>query len=118
MENNRKYERFADFGRIECQDICPFPGTLNDISQGGIKVTFNSFVFVEMADEYRVTVRLPRCGSAALEFVVSPVWVYERNGKYQIGFSILHSAGVGLSGYLRSLQREKETEREDAEIFA
>ncbi|MBQ3671694.1 MAG: PilZ domain-containing protein [Treponema sp.] len=119
MENNRKYERFEDFGRIECFDICPFPGTLNDISQTGMKVTFNSFVTIEMEEEYKVTVRIPKCYFSAIELVVTPVWAYEHNGTYQIGFSILHSAGATyLAEYLRNLQHEKEAELEDTEIFA
>ena len=119
MENNRKYERFENFGRVECFEICPFPGTLNDISRSGMKVTFNSFVSIDMDDEYRMTVRIPKCPYRSLQLIVTPVWFFERGGKYQIGFSILHSSGATyLEDYLRTLQSEREAELEDTEIFA
>ena len=117
MDRNRRYERFSDFGRVECKELCPFPGTLKDISQNGLKVSFNSAVDLDMNDQYRLIVRVPNLNSEVMEFLASPAWAEEVNGTFQIGFSILFSTGfTNFSNYIHNLREREEFEREETEF--
>lgn len=118
MEENRKHERFNDFGRVECEELCHFPGTLNDISQSGLKVTFNTVIDLDMENEYKLIVRIPKCNGEYIELLVTPAWMFERNGTSQVGFSILLSAGNHAFGeYIKNLEKERDSEKEDDDFF-
>ena len=47
----RKNTRFEDFGRIECEDLGPVSGILDDISMNGCKVHFDVPVNVNLEND-------------------------------------------------------------------
>lgn len=108
MDESRKNARFNDFGKVECERICTFPGTLGDISLTGMKVTFDSQVELSMDDEYEVVVRLSKFNGVPIKLLVMPVWKFDDNVNdsysVQVGFSILPSLEFNkLSEYISKL---------------
>ena len=93
MDDSRKSERYADFGRVECAEICAFAGRLDDIGLGGFKATFFSSVDLRMDGEYEVTLRLSNIAGEALRLLAVPVWRFDDNtgdsADIQLGFSVL-----------------------------
>ncbi len=99
MDELRKYERFSDFGRVECKRLCAFPGILCDVSHSGLKTIFDadvslhfdeSFENESVTDEYELLLHLPR-ESISLRLLAIPVWKYDerRTSRTHIGFSLL-----------------------------
>jgi ERCC4-type nuclease len=110
MEELRQHNRFYDFGRVECSNLCVLPGILTDISLSGLKVTYNAPVSVVMEEEYEVHIRLSKLVDTQLTLLVVPVWKFEQGDKTQLGFSILWSKDSNkLEEYISMLSAEEKS---------
>ncbi|MBQ9207213.1 MAG: hypothetical protein IJ158_10960 [Treponema sp.] len=108
MKKQRLSERYDDFARIECPEICIVSGSLTDISESGFKAEFNAPCEVDTEREYMVLLRLSRISTEPLELTVQPVWQKVTDGKTSIGFSILHSKdSVRLDQYIKMRKDDK-----------
>ena len=104
----RKNTRFEDFGRIECEDLGPVSGILDDISMNGCKVHFDVPVNVNLENDYELHVRLSRFPTEELVLMAHPEWSKEEDGTIDIGFSVLRSPDTGrLEKYVKQLYEEK-----------
>ena len=113
MKNQRMAERFDDFARIECPELCIVSGVLTDISKTGFKAEFNAPCEVDTEKEYTVQIRLSRIAAEKLELLVRPIWTKFNDGKTEIGFSILHSKdSTRLEQYITLLTEDKTSESE------
>ena len=111
MKKQRSSERFDDFARIVCDDLCIVSGTLTDISKDGFKAEFNAPCTIDNEKEYTVQLRLSRISVEPLELIVRPMWSKFVDGKTSIGFSILHSKDTArLDKYVKMLQEDKSSE--------
>lgn len=111
MKKQRSSERFDDFARIVCSDLCIVSGTLTDISKDGFKAEFNAPCTIDNEKEYSVQLRLSRINVEPLELIVRPMWSNFVDGKTSIGFSILHSKDTArLEKYVKMLQEDKSSE--------
>lgn len=103
----RSQERYEDFGRIECPQICLVNGVLNDISKSGCKVHFDAPVTIDLENDYEIRVRLSHSAQAPLILMCHPQWVKENSGSADIGFSIMRSPDTArLSDYIALLHTE------------
>ena len=108
MRKQRSSERFDDFARVECKELCVVSGVLTDISKNGFKAEFNAPCEVDTEKEYSVLLRLSRITSEPWELTVQPVWSGFANGKTSIGFSILRSKdSARLESYIKLLKEEE-----------
>ena len=57
MRNQRNSERFEDFARVICDELCIVSGVLIDISKDGFKAEFNAPCTVDSEKEYLVQIR-------------------------------------------------------------
>lgn len=113
MKNLRKAERYDDFGRVECREMCLISGVLLDISRSGLGVSFSIPPVIDMEKEYEVSVRLSRVSDESLVLTVKPVRIYELDSKTIAGFSILHSKDTAkLDSYLKLLKEDLKTEND------
>lgn len=113
MKKNRASERFSDFARIICNELCIVNGVLSDISSEGFKAEFNAPCDVDKEKEYNVQLRLSRINVEPLELLARPMWSTFNDGKTTIGFSILHSKDTSrLEKYIRMLKEDKKSENE------
>ena len=111
MKNQRTQERFDDFARVVCSDLCIVSGVLTDISENGFKAEFNAPCEIDEEKEYTVQLRLSRITADTLELTVQPVWSDFTDGKTTIGFSILHSKdSARLDQYIKLLRADKSSE--------
>lgn len=105
----RKNTRFEDFGRIECEDLCPVHGVLDDISMEGCKTHFDAPVTLSFDNDYELCVRLSRFPAEALVLMCHPEWSREKDGTTEIGFSILRSPDTArLESYITQLHQEQQ----------
>lgn len=119
MKQDRKSERFDDFARVECNELCIVNGSLTDISKDGFKAEFNAPCNVDNEKEYKVLLRLSRVNAAPLELMVRPMWSKFRDGKTKIGFLILHSKDTSrLEKYIIMLKDDQNSEDEITGIVA
>ena len=113
MKKNRKTERFDDFARVMCSELCIVSGVLTDISEVGFKAEFNAPCNVDSEKEYSVQLRLSRVNVEPLELLVRPMWSKFSDGKTSIGFYILHSKDTSrLEKYIKMLKDDKISENE------
>lgn len=113
MKNLRKAERYDDFGRVECREMCLISGVLLDISKSGLGVSFSIPPVIDLEKEYEVSVRLSRVTDESLLLTVKPVRVYESDSKTIAGFSILHSKDTArLDSYLKLLKEDLKSEND------
>lgn len=111
MKNNRGSERFDDFARVECSELCIVSGALTDISKTGFKAEFNAPCTVDKEKEYTVRLRLSRISVEPLDLTVRPMWSEFSNGKTSIGFLILHSKDSSrLEQYVKMLKDDESSE--------
>ncbi len=104
----RRNIRFEDFGRIDCEDLGPVNGILEDISMEGCKVHFDVPVSVNLENDYELRVRLSRFPTEELVLMAHPEWAKESDGATDIGFSILRSPDTArLEKYVRQLYEEQ-----------
>lgn len=105
---NRGAERFQDFGRVDCQDLCLASGILEDISLKGCKVRFNVPVSFDPDNEYEIKVRLSRETLEPLELLCKPQWSRTVENATDIGFEFLHSKDTSrLESYIKILSDDK-----------
>lgn len=109
VQNLRKNARFPDFGRVECLDISPVAGVLDDISRAGCKIHYDAPVNLNMENDYEIHLRLSRGNSEPLVLFCHPQWQKEsEDGLTEIGFSFLHSPDTPkLESYIKQLFEEK-----------
>ncbi|WP_294431273.1 hypothetical protein [uncultured Treponema sp.] len=118
MRCQRISERFDDFARVVCPDLCIVSGVLLDISKEGFKAEFNAPCTVDLEKEYQVQLRLSRITAEPLDLIVRPVWSKFVDGKTELGVTILHSKDTTrLEKYIRMLKDEK-NDRDDAGIVS
>ena len=117
MKKNRKSERFDDFARINCSDLCIVSGVLTDISREGFKAEFNAPCDVDAEKEYNVQIRLSRINAEPLDLIVRPMWSNFEDGKTSIGFYILHSKDTArLEKYINMLKDDLNSEEDTGRI--
>ena len=113
MKNHRNSERFDDFARVICEDLCIVNGVLTDISEKGFKAEFNAPCNIDNEKEYEIQLRLSRVNAEPLELLSRPMWSNFVDGKTSIGFSILHSKdSARLEQYIKMLKDDKKSEDE------
>lgn len=117
MRKNRASERFRDFARIICNELCIVNGVLSDISKDGFKAEFNAPCDIDKEKEYNVQLRLSRINVEPLDLLARPMWATFKDGKTTIGFSILHSKDTSrLEKYISMLKEDKKSENETSII--
>ena len=117
MKKKRSAERFEDFARVECRELCVVNGVLTDISKTGFKAEFNAPCEVDSEKEYVVLLRLSRVSAEPLELTVRPAWSEFSDGKTLIGFSILHSKdSARFESYVKHLKEEENSQSETSGI--
>ncbi len=107
MDELRKNERFSNYGRVECAAICAFSGNLCDVSETGLRATFDALVSLDLEDEYELILRLPQKNLLEIRLLAIPVWRFDDSlrGQTQIGFSVLRALDFPLfSDYLNELK--------------
>ena len=113
MKNHRVSERFDDFARVVCDQLCIVSGVLTDISKSGFKAEFNAPCTIDNEKEYEIQLRLSRVSVEPLELLAQPMWSKFVDGKTSIGFSILHSKdSARLEQYIKMLKDDKTDEDE------
>lgn len=113
MKNHRVAERFDDFARVVCDQLCIVSGVLTDISKSGFKAEFNAPCTIDSEKEYEIQLRLSRVSVEPLELLAQPMWSKFVDGKTSIGFSILHSKdSARLEQYIKMLKDDKTDENE------
>ena len=112
----RKDIRFEDFGRVECMELCPVSGVLDDISISGCKVHYDAPVTLDMENEYELKIRLSRATLKPLILVCRPQWYKTQSeSSTQIGFYILRSPDTTrLQEYIQQLHEEQKSSELDA----
>ncbi len=109
----RSQERYEDFGRIECPEICIVNGVLNDISINGCKVHFDAPITINLEDDYELHVRLSHSAQAPLILMCHPQWVKSDNDTADVGFLIMRSPDTArLKQYVGLLHSELTTSDE------
>ncbi|MBQ0038981.1 MAG: hypothetical protein KBS64_00960 [Treponema sp.] len=110
----RGEERYAEIGRVECEQISALPGVLDDISLSGCKVHFPFPVNVDKEKEYAVFIQFSRADfTDRLQLLCSPQWIAENEAECQteIGFSILRSPdSPELARFIESLKERDESD--------
>ena len=108
MKVHRISERFDDFAKVVCADLCIVNGVLLDISKEGFKAEFNAPCNVDFEKEYQVQLRLSRITAEPLDLIVRPVWSKFNDGKTELGVNILHSKDTSrLEKYIKMLKDEE-----------
>ena len=112
MKNyKRNSERFDDFAKIICPELCIVNGSLTDISDDGFKAEFNAPCDVDKEKEYKIQLRLSRINAEPLSLLARPMWSKSSDGKTSIGFSILRSKdSVRLAQYMKTLKDDKSSQ--------
>ena len=109
MPEKRQHTRFEDFGKIECFDLSPVSGVLEDISLKGCKVHFDSPVSVNTENDYELKIRLSRVNLEPLLLIGHPQWVKSSDLSTDIGFQFLRSRDTfRLESYINKLTSEIE----------
>ena len=111
---DRKSERYEDFGRFECPEICMVHGVLEDISKTGCKVHFDAPISISRENDYDIRLRLSHSAQAPLALVCHPQWVKDDGTSADIGFAFLRSPDTArLESYVAMLHTETRPETGD-----
>lgn len=115
-KNLRKSIRYEDFGRAECDEICPMPGILDDISATGCKIHYDAPISLNMENDYEIRIRLSRFSAEPMVLMCHPQWQDEaKDGTSSIGFEFLHSLDTArLEQYIQQLSDEKASSEIDS----
>ncbi|MBP5284299.1 MAG: PilZ domain-containing protein [Treponema sp.] len=101
-EEKRTLQRFQDFGRVNCSELCAVSGVLEDISLRGCRVHFDAIIAFDCENDYELNVRLSRDNLEPLELLCHPQWCKCVNGMTDIGFEILRSKDSSrLENYIK-----------------
>lgn len=113
MKKGRKSERYEDFARVICNELCIVSGVLTDISDGGFRAEFNAPCTLDNEREYNVQLRLSRISTEPLNLIVRPVWSKFSEGKTSIGFLLLHSKDTSrFEKYIIMLKNDKNSDND------
>jgi len=113
---NRHEPRFRDFTRAVIDELCPFPGYLEDVSTTGCKVRFTHSFEIDIDQEYTLSIQ-PGIKSPMKEFVltVKPEWFQDDGENIEIGFTVLRSPGARqYITYVETLAALEEQELQEA----
>ncbi|MCI5829681.1 MAG: hypothetical protein UHY90_03270 [Treponema sp.] len=106
--------RYAEIGRVDCEQISALPGVMDDISIAGCKVHFPFPVNVDEEREYTVFIQLSRPDFPdKLQMLCRPEWIYEKKDECQteIGFSFLRSPdSPELARFIDTLKQKEESD--------
>ena len=110
--NHRKDIRFEDFGRVECSEVSPMAGILNDISYTGCKVHYDVPVALNMENDYEISIKLPRITGGTFQLIVHPRWINtQEDGSCDIGFNFLPSPDrAKLESYVNNLIKDRDSD--------
>lgn len=114
-EENRNATRYDDIGRIVCEEICPLPGVLDNISRTGCKVHFPVVLDIDLEgeNEYEVSVMLPKKNTESpLKLMCLVQWVKQCENSTELGLKFLFSPDSNrFAEYIEDLeQAEKDSE--------
>lgn len=106
--DQRKGERFQEIGRVQCNELCVFPGIVSDISISGCKVRFPAILSVDTDEDYELSLSFTRIiKSSAIILIGRPVWFNLDSDSTEIGFKFLHSPGTRqLSELISTLAKD------------
>lgn len=92
MDDNRQNIRYSEIGPVFAPEICALSGVLDDISTNGCRLHFPVPVVVDLEKEYLIKIQFSRLfGEEPLQLMCKPMWISEKEGTTQIGFTILFS---------------------------
>ncbi len=112
-KDQRRDERFNEMGRVESQNLCVFPGILDDISMTGCRVHFPIPVDLDMDNDYTLNIKFSASNSNSMEMICKPQWKHTGAGCTEIGFSFLRSPDTpDLTEYVNNL-KGKSLEEDD-----
>ncbi|MBQ9538378.1 MAG: PilZ domain-containing protein [Treponema sp.] len=104
---HRTDERYEDFGRVEAEDLCSFPGILDDISMKGCKVHFPVPVSLDMENQYKLNISLAQQSAGPLRLICNPQWKKINDSETEIGFRFMRSPDTPrLASYIGAKQGE------------
>lgn len=93
----REATRYDVVGRVECEELAAFPGSIVDLSSVGCKIHYSTPVTVSKEAEYKVLIKLSGQDMAdSLELICQPVWVSENKESTDMGMKFLHSPDTDL----------------------
>lgn len=93
--DQRKGERFQEIGRVQCNELCVFPGIVSDISISGCKVRFPAILSVDSEEDYELSFTFTRIiKSFSIILIGRPIWFNLDSDSTEIGFKFLHSPGT------------------------
>ena len=110
----RGEERYAEIGRVECEQISALPGVLDDISLSGCKVHFPFPANLDRENEYTVFIQLSRQDFPdRLHLLCQPQWfvVNEKESQVEIGLAFLRSPdSPELARLIESLKQKENSD--------
>ena len=111
-KNNRKQERYDDYGRVDCPKICALSGILDDISLSGCKAHFPIMLSVDKDDEYILSIRSSNKYSASqLTMIAHIQWSSFDGQNTSVGFQFLRSPDTPkLASYISLLKDSSEND--------
>lgn len=111
-KNNRKQERYDDYGRVDCPKICALSGILDDISLSGCKAHFPIKLSVDKDDEYILSIRSSNKYSASqLTMIAHIQWSSFDGQNTSVGFQFLRSPDTPkLASYISLLKDSSEND--------
>lgn len=109
----RCFERYVVLGRVQCDELCPLPGAVLDISLHGCKINYNVPVNVRLEEEYTLLLKTSDNSAGGLTLICQPIWVREDSGKTFIGMLVLRSPdSEKLNKYITLLNKARGDEAE------
>ncbi len=107
MPYERQHTRFEDFGKVDCAELSPVNGVLEDISLKGCKVHYDFPVEINTEKDYELKIRLSRSNLEPLVLIGHPQWVSAQDLSIDVGFQFLRSRDTfKLESYIKNLTDE------------
>ena len=115
---DRASRRYNDIGRIAIDDICAFPGVLDNVSRGGFKMHYVFPVNVDFDSDYEAGITCARAASnGTFSVLCHPQWSKNVNGGTEIGFKLLPSKDSSkFCDYVSKLGIDESNETVDDQI--
>ena len=96
QDEKRFHPRFDTIGRVEAEEICAFPGTLQNISASGCKIRFPIHVSVDLDKEYELKIMFSQ-NKTTKEMLLIGQPVYQLGQETsELGFKFLRSPGTRM----------------------